>query len=84
MIETIKDVQNEQNTVNQLPITTKVYLRLELLQNKLEPKYEGPYFIDGYTRNRNYRLKDTNGKHLREAYALSRLKFFKFEEDKDD
>ena len=50
---------NAQNVVKELiPIGTKVYVQALGLLNKLDAKYHGPYVVSGYTRLKNYWLKN--------------------------
>ena len=44
-----KENQNKNNNVVNLSLKSKVFIRLEKLLNKLEPRYIGPYYVDGYT-----------------------------------
>ena len=71
-----KQVQNQHNSISDelLPIGTQVYIRAEHIQNKLAPRYHGPYIVDGYTRNKNYWLTNIRKERLKQSYPLSRLK----------
>ena len=71
-----KQVQNQQHSITDelLKIGTQVYIRAEHIQNKLAPRYHGPYTIDGYTRHKNYWLTNIKGERLKQSYPLSRLK----------
>ena len=79
-----KDKQNERQISIEYPLRTKVFVRKELIQNKLEPKYDGPYFVDGFTRRNNYWLVDEKGTRLKEALPLSRLKVIPAETQSND
>ena len=54
---------------------TKVFMKFpKLIRGKLEPKYSGPYLVDKQSKNGNYWLLNKNGKKLKNAVPLSRLK----------
>ena len=76
-----KETQNSRQNSVDLPLRTKVFIRNEQIQNKLEPKYDGPYFINGFTRNKNYWLVDSNGRRFKESLPLSRLKIIPTDEN---
>ncbi|CAF0856919.1 unnamed protein product [Brachionus calyciflorus] len=53
---------------------TKVFIKAVGLQNKLEPKFYGPYTVVGQTPNGNYWLENSKNKKLKTLYPRSRLK----------
>ncbi|RNA28038.1 hypothetical protein BpHYR1_002123 [Brachionus plicatilis] len=61
------------------PLNDEVYIKNEKVQNKFEPSYTGPFFIDRITENGNYNLKNEKGERIEESYARWRLKFTKQE-----
>lgn len=70
--------QNESNMNNieieVLPIGTQVYVKSMGILGKLEPKYHGPYTVSGYTRHKNYWLKNKLGLDIKQSVPRSRLK----------
>ena len=56
-----------------LPIGAKVYVKVEGIKNKLEPKYRGPFTIIDY-REKNYILENILKERMSDAYPLQRLK----------
>ena len=56
---------------------TTVYLQIEGLKGKLEPRYKGPYKIVSRNKNGNYKLQDTVGHDLQRSYPLEKLKISK-------
>ena len=68
--------QNNRQTLQSIVLTkgTEVYVKNLLLQNKLLPEYNGPYFITGTTKLGNYWLQDATGLKMKDSLPLSRLK----------
>jgi hypothetical protein len=90
-IETIKKKQVKQKKtqdknlkikLDTLAIGTKVLVKNEGINSKLEPKYKGPYTIKGTTRRKNYILNDLLGNEVEKSYPLHKLKIFESEEPK--
>ncbi|RMZ98521.1 hypothetical protein BpHYR1_011777, partial [Brachionus plicatilis] len=48
-------------------------------ENKFEPSYTGPFFIDRITEYGNYNLKNEKGERIEESYPRWRLKLAKQE-----
>ncbi len=51
-----------------------VYREMNIVKDKLSPKYEGPFEIVGKTKNGNYCIRDLNGIMWHESVPLDRLK----------
>ena len=60
--------------VDIIPKGTEVYIKNLMLQNKLLPEYNGPYYVNGNTKLGNYWLIDKLGSKLKDSLPLSRLK----------
>jgi hypothetical protein len=82
-LKTIEKAQEKQKknqdkrsnvTKTELVDGDKVFVKISKMQGKLEPKYAGPYSINGKTRNNNYWLLTSEGKRLKQSYPLNELK----------
>jgi hypothetical protein len=86
----VKRMRNQNNsqkvTHNNLATGSKGYITIEGIQNKLSPKYCGPFTVVKQTILGNYMVKNILGNTLSESFPLSRLKLDKsvFEEVKED
>lgn len=71
-----KEIQNQQHNIrnDSLEKGTTVYVKIEGLLGKLEPRYRGPYTVASQLRNGNYKLKNALGSVLKTAYPLHKLK----------
>lgn len=71
-----KKQQDNRSTVvsDLLPIGTSVYIEVMKLQNKMQPRFHGPYRVDGYTRLKNYWLSNRRGERLKQSFPRSQLK----------
>ncbi|CAF0753541.1 unnamed protein product [Brachionus calyciflorus] len=89
-IDKAKEIQvkiqdkNKNVIVDRLKPGTKVYITIEGLQNKLTPKYRGPYTIVKSTKNDNLILKNVLGEVLKDSYPLCKLKLDKGIDDEID
>ena len=74
-----KDLQDKSKNILEeaLDPGTTVYLQIEGLKGKLEPRYKGPYKIVSRNKNGNYKLQDTVGHDLQRSYPLEKLKISK-------
>jgi hypothetical protein len=70
------NTQNKQKNVSSdfLDENFEVYIRSEKIQNKLEPLYDGPYFVVKQTETGNYKLRDKKGEILKDSFPRWRLK----------
>jgi hypothetical protein len=66
-----------------LDVGSKVYLLIEGMKNKLEPRFNGPYTVSEITRAGNYKLVDANDKIVG-SYPLHKLKPYFELDDKVD
>ena len=76
------NTQNKQNNVeldepNILEKNDTVYVRSEKIQNKFEPIYNGPYYIEKITNSGNYILRDSSNDVLTDSFPRWRLKLQK-------
>ena len=53
---------------------TKVFIRVAMIQGKLEPRYRGPYTVVRRTKKGNYILKNNQGIEMKQSYPLNKLK----------
>ncbi len=60
-----------------LPTGSKVYISAEGIQNKLNPKYSGPFTIVKQTPKGNFIVKNVLGQKLKTAFPLCRFKIAK-------
>jgi hypothetical protein len=69
-------IQNNRDTVviEKIPIGTTVFIRIDGMINKLEPRFKGPYKIESYTKRNNYLLTDALGNKLEHSYPRHKLK----------
>jgi hypothetical protein len=63
---------------------TTIYLKVEGLLNKLEPRYRGPYTIDKPDKKGNYQIKNSLGTLLKTVYPLHKIKVVPPEEGDDE
>ena len=71
----IKSQNTQHNiTTNILQPGTKVFIKAQKLQAKLEADFSGPFTVIGQTKKGNYWLKNNEGKRIQQSYPLSRLK----------
>ncbi|RNA19501.1 Transposon Tf2-6 poly, partial [Brachionus plicatilis] len=71
--------RQKQVTFDTLKLDDEVYIKNEKIQNKFEPSYTGPFFIDRITEYGNYNLKNEKGDRIEESYPRWRLKLAKQE-----
>jgi hypothetical protein len=80
----IKSQNTQHNiTTNILQPGTKVFIKAQKLQAKLEADFSGPFTVIGQTKKGNYWLKNTEGKRIQQSYPLSRLKIVDSEVTED-
>ena len=71
-----RDQQNLAKNILDKPleIGTTVYVKIEGLIGKLEPRFRGPYTVVRMLQNGNYKLKNALGVELKTSYPLHKLK----------
>ena len=71
-----KETQDKQFTTRLEPLTsgTVVYVKVDGLLSKLEPRYKGPFTVVERTNNGNYILRDQIGQIMNKSYPLEKLK----------
>ena len=57
-----------------LPIGTKVYVRTEGINDKLYPRFRGPFTVVDYTEFGNYVIENLMRERMSDSYPLQRLK----------
>ena len=71
----IKSQNKGKNIINNsLEPNSKVFIKVSMLQGKLDAKYRGPYTVVRRTDKGNYILKNNNGIELKSSYPLNKLK----------
>ncbi|RNA13725.1 hypothetical protein BpHYR1_023293 [Brachionus plicatilis] len=72
-------VQNNNRPVTETVISTgsKVWIRVMGMNEKLHPKYRGPFTVLGQTKNGNYIVEDVFKQKLSDTFPLQRLKLDK-------
>jgi len=68
--------QESQHTIVTTVLTpgTTVFLKIEGLLGKLEPRFRGPYTIHSQLKNGNYKIKNVLGTVLKTVYPLHKFK----------
>ena len=75
-----QDLSN--NILNQpLDKGTTVYVKIEGLLGKLEPRFRGPYTVIRMLQNGNFKLKNALVTELKTSYPLHKLKVTAADED---
>src|SRR6202000_2685884 len=72
------------NILENLPIGTKVFIKNQKRQGKLQARYTGPFSVDGRTLHGNYWLINHLGKRLKHSYPVSKLKISQVESTSED
>ena len=74
-IEQMKN-QNDAHKVSDeaIPTGTSVLIKNDGINNKLDPKFKGPYVIVSKDKNQNYKLKDAIGNETNEKIPRHKLK----------
>ena len=69
-------ILNNRDTVviEKIPIGKTVFVRIDGMINKLEPRFKGPYKVEEYTKRNNYLLIDALGNKLEHSYPRHKLK----------
>ena len=82
-LENIKDSQKKQAEIQNknsnietelLKVGQKVFVKVMAMQDKLQPKFMGPFTIVEITKHNNYILKNELGERMADTYPRSRLK----------
>jgi len=78
-----KRMQDNAHVIQTKPLCPGVcvYKKVEGLQNKLEPRFCGPFFIVNQTARGNYRIKNALGEEELESIPLHKLKVVETTED---
>ena len=68
--------QNSQHNIvnDNLEVGRKVFVKIEGLLGKLEPRFRGPYTVDQVLKHENYKVRNTLGTVLKTQYQLHKLK----------
>ena len=93
-VEVIKNIEKAQEsqlkiqnartkpTEEVLKTGTKVLLKNEGINGKLEPKFQGPFTVVGQSSGGNYKLNTADGKPVLSNYPITKLKPILDDEDK--
>ena len=81
-----KKSQNKAHRLTEeiLPISTKVYVRTEGINDKLYPRFRGPFTVVDYTEFGNYVIENLMRERMSDSYPLQRLKVVPDREDKEN
>ena len=71
-----KETQNKRENITEVALEsgTKVYIKVMEMQDKLQPRYRGPFTIKERTIKGNYIVENSVGEVMYDTYPLSRLK----------